>query len=250
MSNEIQTTETSLQPYEKNYLLNDDQWNLTWKQCSVFVKSGFLPKAINTVEKCVSVVLMGRELGLAPMTALCNISIINGKPTLEAKLMLGLILKKYPNAYYKIISNTAQVAEVCLGRNADIVGKFSYTITQAREAGLLSKDNWKYYPADMLLWRAISRGCRVMFPDVLTVTAHSEDEIEPIIIEPEQTKELTENKIEVDVKAIDNPEKINPKSTQKSEKITTNKILDKILPNQEGINRHDQPGKGNPKTNN
>lgn len=177
---------TELQPYEQQFLLSQQQWELTWKQCGVLVKSGFLPSSINTIEKCVSIVLMGRELGLAPMTALMNISVIKGKPTLEAKLMISLVLKRYPQAYYKIVSNTAQAAEVHLGRDKESAGKFSYTITQAKEAGLLSKDNWKYYPADMLLWRAISRACRVMFPDVLTVTSHTPDEIEVITIKPEK----------------------------------------------------------------
>lgn len=213
-----------LQPYEQKFLLDTSQWEMTWKQCGVLVKSGFLPKSINTIEKCVTIVLMGRELGLAPMTALTNISVINGKPTLEAKLMLSLVLKAHPNAHYRIVKSNAEVAEVELGRSKDNAGTFSYTITQAKAAGLLNKDNWRNYPTDMLLWRAIARACRVMFPDVLTVTSHTRDEIEPIVIQPE--KKAPDQKPEATPKENTNN---NPQIGIKS---STSKILNKILPEQ------------------
>lgn len=188
---------SELTTYDEQFLLTDSQWNMTWKQCGVLVKSGFIPTTINTIEKCVTIVLMGKELGLAPMTALNNISVIKGKPVLEAKLMLSLVLKRFPNCVYKILENTAEVSRVQLGRSKENASEFSFTITQARSAGLLAKDNWKNYPADMLLWRAISRGCRMMFPDVLTVTAHTADEIEkPIVIEPKQIEEKPKEVLE------------------------------------------------------
>jgi len=216
---------TELQPYEQQFLLSQNQWELTWKQCGVLVKSGFLPSSINTIEKCVSIVLMGRELGLAPMTALMNNSVIKGKPTLEAKLMISLVLKRYPQAYYKIVSNTAQAAEVHLGRDRESCGKFCYTITQAKDAGLLAKDNWKHYPADMLLWRAISRACRVMFPDVLTVTSHTTDEIETITVKPEKKplEEKTEPQEDTQLESSVNESK-NAKPKTQSEIILENLI--------------------------
>lgn len=173
MSNELTT-------FDQNFLLSDNHWSALSKQCNVLIKSGLLPKAISTVEKCVSVVLMGRELGLAPMTALNNISVINGKPTLEAKLMLALVFRKYPTAHYRIIKNDTQIAEVEMGRTKETAAKFSFTIVQAQQAGLTNKDSWKNYPADMLVWRAVSRACRMTFPEVFTVTSHTPDEIETI----------------------------------------------------------------------
>jgi len=214
--------------YEKQFLLDDNQWQLTWKQCQIMVKSGFLPTSINTVEKAATIVLMGKELGLAPMTAINNISVIKGKPTLEAKLMLSLVLKKYPTAYYRVAKNTPEIAEIHLGRDKESHGIFTFTIEQAKAAGLTGKDNWKNYPADMLLWRAVARACRIMFPDVLTVTAHTRDEIEQpptIVIEPEKVTEK-----------IEEPQKEDPRIMQQKHngpKRSTNTILDQLIPGQE-----------------
>lgn len=41
---------------------------------------------------------------------------------------------------------------------------FEWTIEEARRAGLLTKDNWNNYPADMLYWRCVARGVRSICP--------------------------------------------------------------------------------------
>lgn len=208
MSNELTT-------FDQQFLLSDTHWSALSKQCNVLIKSGLLPKAISTVEKCVSVVLMGRELGLAPMTALNNISVINGKPTLEAKLMLALVFRKYPNAHYRIIKNDSQIAEVEMGRTKETSAKFSFTIVQAQQAGLTNKDSWKNYAADMLVWRAVSRACRMTFPEVFTVTSHTPDEIETIDVnvrqaqtEVKEEKEIMEKVPEIEQEILSPAEKL------------------------------------------
>lgn len=173
-----------LQIYDQNYFLDATRWESMSKTCQMAIQSGFLPKTINTPQKAVTIVMMGRELGISPMTALNNISVINGKPVLEAKLMLALVFRKYPDAHYRICENSAEIATVEMGRTKESAGKFSFTITQAKNIGLLNKDNWKNYPSDMLLWRAVARACRFQFPDVLTVTAYTADELEPIDVTP------------------------------------------------------------------
>lgn len=177
MSNELTT-------FDQNFLLSDQHWSALAKQCNVLIKSGFLPKHIGTVEQCISIVLMGRELGLAPMTALNNISVINGKPTLEAKLMLALVFRNYPQAHYRVVQNDSEIAIVEMGRTKETAAKFQFTMAQARAAGLTTKDVWKNYGADMLVWRAVSRACRMTFPEVFTVTSHTPDEIETIDVQP------------------------------------------------------------------
>ena len=175
--------------YENNFFPPDPDWQRLKEQCSLMVKTGFLPSSIKTPEQALAICLMGRELGLAPMTALTNISVINQKPVLEAKLMLSLVYKSFPDAHVAILENTTEQAAVEFARGPDKPkSRFTFTIKQAMDNGLLSKDNWKKYPADMLLWRAISRGCKVVFPDVFTVAAHTEDEMETITVKPNYTE--------------------------------------------------------------
>jgi len=163
------------------------------KQKSLVIqKSGLAPSSLKTTEQVMTVAMMGKELGLEPMTALNNISVINGKPTLEAKLMLSLALKKYPTAKYRVVKNTTELAEVELGRPGQEPSRFSFTMDQARAAGLTGKSNWKNYPADMLLWRAISRAVRFIFPDVLMVASYTSDEIETIDVTPIEPIQIEE----------------------------------------------------------
>jgi hypothetical protein len=187
------TTETSLTKkdeneiykYENDFFPPDKDWKRLCEQCSMLVKTGFLPSSIKTTEQAIAICLMGRELGLAPMTSLTNISVINQKPVLEAKLMLALIYKRFPDAHVAILENTTEQAAVEFGRGPDKPkSRFTFSIKQAMDNGLLSKDNWKKYPADMLLWRAMSRGAKAVFPDVFTVTAHTPDEMETITLQP------------------------------------------------------------------
>lgn len=170
--------------YERDFFPPDKDWARLKEQCSLLLKSRLLPTAIDTVEKAITTCLWGRELGLSPMTALNNISVIKGKPTLEAKLMLALVFRNHPNAHYKILRHTSEVSEIEIGRSKDSISKFSMTIQQAKDAGLTAKDNWKKYPADMLLWRSVAKGVRFTFPDVLTVMSHTPEELEVINITP------------------------------------------------------------------
>ena len=55
------------------------------------VEVGFLPQSIKSPEQALAIILQGRELGIGPMAALNNISIIQGKiSTVSPQLMLAM----------------------------------------------------------------------------------------------------------------------------------------------------------------
>ena len=55
--------------------------------------------------------------------------------------------------------------------------KFSYTIEEAKQAGLLGKDSWKNYPAAMLRARAVSIVARAVFPDSIMGCSYIHEEL-------------------------------------------------------------------------
>ena len=46
------------------------------------IKSGFLPGTIKTPQQAVIIALKGKELGIPPLQAFAQISVVNGKPTI------------------------------------------------------------------------------------------------------------------------------------------------------------------------
>src|SRR5262245_36753582 len=79
-----------------------EQWEVSTKKAASLVKSGFLPKDVNTPEKALAIILLGRELGIGEMTALNNINVIQGKPTVPPQLMLALINRTKELEYIEV----------------------------------------------------------------------------------------------------------------------------------------------------
>ena len=153
----------------------DDQMRMA----EVMAKSGLLPKALDTKEKVFIALQWGVELGLTPMAAATNIAVINGKPTLSADIMHAIVRNnpEYAGAEWK--KQDEQSAEVLVRRkNANMTETFRgyYDIEMAKRANLLSKENWRAYPARMLKHRALSFALRDAFPDVLA-GLYSPDEL-------------------------------------------------------------------------
>ena len=169
MSKSIQTTQ-SLFPSES-------EWAQLQQQAAIVVKTGFLPRAVDTAEKAITIALKGRELGIPPMQAYSHIHIIQGKPTISAELMLSLIYKNCPGAVVNYIENTDKKCVIEATRPAHKATKFSYSIEEAKLAGLLSKDSWKNYPAAMLRARAVSIMARAQFPDAVMGCSYIPEEL-------------------------------------------------------------------------
>ncbi|MHC4413619.1 MAG: hypothetical protein ACYSW6_11745 [Planctomycetota bacterium] len=132
-------------------------------------KSGFFPDVKSQAQAIVKV-MAGAELGVPPFASMTGINIIKGKPTLGANVLATLV-KNDPRYDYKVVSKPANDHQVCLldwYENGEKVGQSTFTIEEAKTAGLLAKDNWKKYPSDMLFARAISRGVRRYAPGVFS----------------------------------------------------------------------------------
>ena len=115
---------------------------------------------------------MGYELGIQPMQALQNISVINGRCCIWGDLLIALVRSKTVCKYVKewtegtIRDNTA-TAYCEVMRGTEIILR-SFSIDQARRAGLTSKQGpWQQYPERMLTMRARGFALRDAFPDAL-----------------------------------------------------------------------------------
>ena len=114
----------------------------------------------------------GLEIGLAPMQALQNIAVINGKPSVYGDAAMALVQASSAcedvQEYFEG-EGTANPIAVCVAQRKGrkpVVAKFS--IEDAKRAGLWGKQGpWTQYPRRMMQMRARGFALRDAFPDVL-----------------------------------------------------------------------------------
>ena len=127
----------------------------------------FVPAAFREDPAAVAAaILHGRELGLPPMTALALTDPIKGKPTIKAEGGRALVL-----AAGHDLETTETTSSRCVmrgkRRGQTKWTEITWTLDQARLAGLTTKDTWRAYPRAMLQARASAELLRLVFPDVL-----------------------------------------------------------------------------------
>lgn len=151
-------------------------------------RSGMIPPSYNNKPDAIVIaVMMGSELGLAPMQSVQNIAVINSRPAIWGDALPGLcrasgLMRTMREWSEGEGDNMIFYCEAARKDDAQMVlGSFS--VADAIRAGLWGKDIWKKYPKRMLQMRARSFCLRDAFPDVLKglVTA---EEAEDTPIDP------------------------------------------------------------------
>jgi hypothetical protein len=131
----------------------------------------------------------GMEMGLAPMQALQNIAVINGKPSVYGDAMMALVqASPVCDGVEETIEDegTSNPVAVCVARRkgrAAVTVRFS--VEDAKRAGLWGKQGpWQAYPKRMLQMRARGFALRDAYPDVLKGLISTEEAQDY----PEETK--------------------------------------------------------------
>jgi len=123
------------------------------------------------------------RVGLSVMDAIHGVAWVQGRPVIDATLQRALATR----AGYRILVTDASpqsvTAKVVLTTTGETLGSVTYTIEDAKTAGLAGKDNWKKNPEDMLVARATSRAVRRYCSDVLVGGSLTEDEVESLEVE-------------------------------------------------------------------
>lgn len=136
--------------------------------------SSFCPKSFQGKKGDVLIAIqMGAEIGLSPMQALQNISVINGKPSLWGDAALAVVMA-HPCYISHREWTTGKVEDGSLVAHCAITRKnseeyvVSFSIEDAKKADLWNKQGpWKQYPKRMLQMRARAFAIRDKFADAL-----------------------------------------------------------------------------------
>lgn len=150
---------------------------VSWKVAQKIANTPFVPTAFRgKPESVYAAVLYGEELGLGPMQSLTQIHVIEGKPSLAPEGMRGLVLKAGHRIDVKVASNDRVVL---YGRRSDSGSEATveWTMKDAQLAGLAGRGAWKTYPRAMLLARATSELCRMLFADIIAGLSYTPEEV-------------------------------------------------------------------------
>ena len=156
---------------------------LTNEQLQYIANTEFVPRDLRgNLPAILACVATGRALGIADITALRSIHIIDGRPTYSAELMVMLARRYGHSIQGEVDEGKAEVR----GRRADNGDEMrvTWTLKMAERAGLLGKQNWRKYPEAMLWARAVSQLCRELFPDCFAGATYVPEELEGSAGEP------------------------------------------------------------------
>lgn len=148
--------------------------------------------------KAFTKILAGMELGIPPIASMKDIYIVKGKVSLSAMLIASLI-KKSKKYNFKVKTHTEEVCVIefleLLVDKYEVIGTSSFSIEDAKKAGLTSNDTWKKYPRNMLWARAISNGARWYTPDIFSGAVYTPDELDPNVQQDEEGNVIVKEKV-------------------------------------------------------
>ncbi len=151
-------------------------FDLIMRQAEVLAGSTIIPAAYRRkAPDIVAAGLAGRAYGWDVMTSMRQFHVIEGTASLRPESMLGLVRQ----AGHSVTVETGETGAVAHGKRADTEDTHSavFTMEDAEAAGLANKKNWKQYQDAMLTWRAVSKLCRVLFPDVVLGAGYVPEEL-------------------------------------------------------------------------
>jgi hypothetical protein len=148
-----------------------------WTLATRIAGTEFVPAALRgKPEAVLAAILTGHELGIPPMQSLAKIHVVDGRPAMAAELMRALILREGHEIWVEEATTTRCTI---VGKRAGSTheSRVTWTLDDAKRAGLDGKKNWRTYPGDMLLARATSKLARLLFADVIAGVSYSVEEL-------------------------------------------------------------------------
>jgi hypothetical protein len=149
---------------------------------------------------------IARSLHLDAVTALTQVAVVDGKPTLGASLQAALV-RRAGHRLRVDVDDTALTATATLIRvdDPDTEHTARWDEAKATRAGLWGKGAWSKYPGAMLANRAITEVVRMAASDVLMGAVYDEDELAPpsvevtvVTVDGDQVDTVTGEIIDVD----------------------------------------------------
>lgn len=184
----------------------------THQLCQMLLKTPHYAKM--GAEGVFAIIETSKSLGIDPRQALGGgLYYVKGKVEMSARQMNSLIRSKK----HSITRDRKSDDTVCIlhGKRVDNGDTWteSFSLEEAKRAGLANNPVWKNFPRDMLFARALSRLARQLFPDIIgNVYVEGEISLDPNITQIPTFSESSQ------VEIVDSP-KINTISNEQAEEL-------------------------------
>lgn len=130
---------------------------------AAIAKSGLF--GMKTPDQALALMLVAQAEGQHPATITQDYDIIQGRAARKTHSVLARFQQMGGTVEWHELSDTT--AEATFSHKAGGKLRITWTLEQAKKAGLTGKDNWKNYPRSMLRARCIAEGVRAVFPAAL-----------------------------------------------------------------------------------
>lgn len=175
----------------KPALYNPAAFDQIWRAAKLFASSDLVPTAYrNKPENCFIAIEMADRMGISPFAMLQSLVIIQGKPSMEAKLIIALVNDSGIFAdplEYEIVGADPYAQDYKVRAFAkmkktgkDCLGPW-ITYQMVKGEGWLDKggSKWKTMPSIMFMYRAASFFAKVYCPNI-TMGMQTREEMEDV----------------------------------------------------------------------
>jgi hypothetical protein len=139
--------------------------------------SSMVPKEYHkNPQDIVAAAMLGFNLGLSLMQSLRSVAVINGRPCLWGDAVVAIVVTKPDYEYHKESWDDVKKVATCIAkRKGQPERTVTFSMADAKVAGLDGKDNYKKYPARMCQMRARSWAFRDTWPHHLSGISFAEE---------------------------------------------------------------------------
>lgn len=178
-----QTQALAVRPVEWSMALEPPSAREAYIVAKYFYESRLYPQ-LQSQEAIFTTILRGRALGLDAATACAMFHNVEGRLTMHAELIIGLVLRSGKAQYFECVETTDEKATWATKR-VDGSGReltITWDLERAVRAGMLTKtpqgykgitrsgrpSNWDKYARTMLRWRAGTELAHACYPEVVS----------------------------------------------------------------------------------
>lgn len=144
-------------------------------------KSGLF--GVSTPDQALALMLVAQSEGRHPASCAKEYHIIKGRPALKADAMLARFQQAGGKVEWAERTNDKVSATFTHEQGGSL--NVTWTLEDAKRAGLANGDNWKKYPRQMLSARVISEGVRAVYPSIVS-GLYTPEEVQDFAPEPQK----------------------------------------------------------------